>query len=73
MIVMCGSFAGGSERDKSFEIDDYCLLKFKAERRIHQTVHDMDIRKWAEQMSVEVRICVYILGRELYKCEEDEF
>lgn len=48
------NFAGGSKRDKWLEIDSYCLQKFYAARHCHQTVHDMDIRKWGRQKSIEV-------------------
>lgn len=48
----------GSKYDHLLNIREYCHKKFIAVRAKGGIIHEMDIRKWAKQRSIEVnRYC----------------
>lgn len=50
----------GNVRDHMITINDFCYEKFNATRSLFGVVHEMDIRKWAKQKSIEVNFEIFI-------------
>lgn len=48
---------GGSMRGLMLEINKFCWSKFSATRAQGGVIHEMDIRKWGKQRSIEVKSC----------------
>lgn len=56
----------GNVRDHMITINDFCYEKFNATRSLFGVVHEMDIRKWAKQKSIEVNFEIFIFFLLIY-------